>query len=46
MTDKSDGFQKLQQFLLNDMKMSHIYQPVFIKALLENDGSASASKIS
>jgi len=42
---KSKGFIKLEQFLLSDMKMSHIYQPVFIKTLLENDGSASASKI-
>ena len=45
MTDRSEGFQKLEQFLLHDMRMSHIYQPVFIKTLLENDGSASASKI-
>ncbi len=31
----------LFDFVKNKMKMSHIYQPVMIKTLIENDGSAS-----
>jgi len=45
MKDKSKGFKRLAKFILEDMRMSHIYQPVFIKTLLENDGSATANTI-
>jgi ATP adenylyltransferase len=35
----------LKDFLLNKMKMSHIYQPVIIKQMLINDGKASLEEI-
>jgi ATP adenylyltransferase len=33
-------YHQLQDFLLNRMRMSHIYQPVMIRCLLENQGRA------
>lgn len=35
----------LKEFIINKMKMSHVYQPVMIKALLENKGTLSVSEI-
>ena len=35
----------LEQYILNAMRMSHIYQPVMLKVLLENNGSASVEQI-
>lgn len=35
----------LKEFLLNRMSMSHIYQPLVVRVLLENDGKASVRKI-
>ena len=35
----------LFDFIENRMRMSHIYQPVMIKALLEADGEASKTEI-
>lgn len=32
-------YQILLDFLQNKMRMSHIYQPLVIRALLENDGN-------
>lgn len=34
-------FNELKAFLLSQMKMSHIYQPVMVKTLLERNGTAS-----
>lgn len=34
-------YQEIQDFLINRMRMSHIYQPVMIKCLLENQGRAA-----
>jgi ATP adenylyltransferase len=34
------NFEELEDFLRNRMRMSHIYQPVMIKCLLEHDGVA------
>ena len=39
------SFENLKQFLEKDMRMSHIYQPVFIKELLQNNGSVSLHNI-
>ncbi len=36
---------KLKDFIENKMSMSHIYQPVMIKVLLENSGSADKKTI-
>jgi len=38
-------YKKLKKFLLSEMKMSHIYQPVMIKTLLQKKGSAETSNI-
>ena len=35
----------LEQYILNAMRMNHIYQPVMLKVLLENNGSASVEQI-
>ena len=35
----------LHDYITNRMKMSHIYQPVMLKVLLENNGEASIDKI-
>ena len=35
----------LEDFIKNKMRMSHIYQPVMLKVLLENDGQASVEQI-
>ena len=35
----------LQDFIINRMRMSHIYQPVMLKVLLENDGEATVDQI-
>ena len=36
---------KLKDFIENKMSMSHIYQPVMIKVLLENGGSTDKKTI-
>tara|TARA_B100000953_G_C17956722_1_gene401651 strand:+ start:221 stop:376 length:156 start_codon:yes stop_codon:yes gene_type:complete len=41
----SEQYEKLRDFLLNEMRMSHIYQPVMLIELLCREGSASASQI-
>ena len=35
----------LRDFIQNRMRVSHIYQPVMIKALLENGGQATTEEI-
>jgi hypothetical protein len=35
----------LYDYITNRMKMSHIYQPVMLKVLLENNGAASIEQI-
>ena len=35
----------LMHFISKQMRMSHIYQPVMIKALLENGGQATTQEI-
>lgn len=39
------GYNDLEDFLLRRMRMSHIYQPVMIKHLLENGGTSSDKEI-
>ena len=38
-------FEKLSNFILKEMKMSHIYQPVMLIELLKNHGTASTTDI-
>lgn len=38
-------FNKLEDFISNKMRMSHIYQPVMLIALLKNNGKASIEQI-
>lgn len=38
-------FQELMDFLLSKMRMSHIYQPLLIKSLLEAGGSATIRQL-
>ena len=45
MDPNSTPFQRLRRFLLNEMRMSHVYQPVMIRELLRRGGTASAEVI-
>jgi len=38
-------FEELKDFINNKMSMSHIYQPVLIRALLESDGASTTRNI-
>ncbi len=38
-------FEKLQQFIERDMKMSQVYQPVMLLELLSNSGNALTQDI-
>jgi ATP adenylyltransferase len=35
----------LEDFILNRMRMSHVYQPVMLKVLLEGNGTATLEEI-
>ena len=39
------NFTDLKDFIINKMRMSHIYQPVMLKTLLSNKGTASVEQI-
>ena len=41
----SKQFDELSNFILNEMRMSHIYQPVMLIELLGRQGSASTTEI-
>lgn len=41
----NDDTTDLKHFITKKMRMSHIYQPVMIKALLENGGEAPTEEI-
>jgi len=38
-------FSDLKDFLINRMRMSHIYQPVMLMSLLKNGGVASVESL-
>jgi diadenosine tetraphosphate (Ap4A) HIT family hydrolase len=40
-----NGYSRLLDFIGRDMRMSHVYQPVMLRVLLENEGRASRSAI-
>lgn len=39
------AYQTLKNFILNQMRMSHIYQPVMIRKLLTANGNATDKEI-
>ena len=39
------SFQILKNYILKKMKMQHIYQPVMLKSIIENNGKASSKLI-
>ena len=41
----SKKFDELSDFIRNQMRMSHVYQPVMLMELLKRDGSASTRDI-
>ena len=41
----SETFENLKNFILNDMKMVHIYQPVMLTELLKSEGKATVYEI-
>jgi hypothetical protein len=45
MMENADDKFILRDFIQNRMRVSHIYQPVMIKALLENGGQATTEEI-
>lgn len=42
---RSPHFRDLQDFIINRMRLSHIYQPVMLRTLLQNGGTASTRDI-
>ncbi len=38
-------FVSLKDFLLNKMSMSHMYQPVLVRALVDSGGSATVRQL-
>jgi hypothetical protein len=40
-----EAFENLKKFITEDMRMSHIYQPVMLRVLLDNGGRASRHAI-
>ena len=45
MDTVTNPFQRLRRFLLEEMRMSHVYQPVMIRELLRRGGAASTEAI-
>lgn len=41
----SSAYTKLARFIQDEMRMSHIYQPVMLLELLKQDGSATATQV-
>ena len=41
----SDSYQRLEHFITKKMMMQHIYQPVMLKTLLQQEGEASVTDI-
>lgn len=41
----SSTFDRLQAFITTGMRMSHVYQPVMLKTLLENGGQAGVTAV-
>ena len=39
------SFERLREFLTRTMKAQHVYQPVMLKTLLQNQGRASTRTI-
>ena len=39
------GYENLKNLIANKMRVQHIYQPVMIKVLLENDDMVSVRKV-
>ena len=44
-TDRKQKYSKLNDFIRNQMRMAHIYQPVMLIEILKNGGVASVSDI-
>ena len=42
---ETSGYSRLSDFITKRMRMSHIYQPVMLRVLLENRGTASRTAI-
>ncbi len=40
MTEGPDTYARLRDFLISHMRMSHVYQPVMLKVLIEGNGKA------
>jgi len=45
MTDGSDSYHRLHEFLTQHMRMSHVYQPVMLKALIQGNGTTGQRAI-
>ena len=41
----SPAFTRLRDFISNAMQMSHVYQPVMLRTLIDKGGKASVSQI-
>ena len=39
------SFEQLEEYIRRSMRMSHIYQPVMLRVLLQNSGQADTETI-
>ena len=39
------NYKRLKKYLIKDMRMSHVYQPIMIRNLIVNKGKADSEKI-
>ena len=45
MQQRPTAFEQLKEFLTKQMRMSHLYQPLMLRTLIEKGGSASLRDI-
>ena len=43
--DKNQSFVQLEKYIREHMRMSHVYQPVMLRVLLENGGAAAVEDV-
>ena len=43
--DKNQSFVQLEKYIREHMRMSHVYQPVMLRVLLENGGTAAVEDV-
>ena len=45
VTTKSQTYEQLAHFIKDEMRMSHVYQPVMLRELLKRKGAATVTEV-